>query len=136
MTLCLAICSAVIAVAFMSTANAESVRVAVPFGFKAGAATLPPGTYQVEVSPSKQQIHVAQVNGKAGCFLTIKDFAGKATTERGSLVFNRYGSTYFLTRVNPANADAGVELYMSKAEREIAKAEPVTHPAMVVASGR
>lgn len=48
--------SAVLALAFVSVASAESMRVSVPFGFRACGQTLPAGDYRVELNLTNQRI--------------------------------------------------------------------------------
>jgi hypothetical protein len=130
-----AVTSAVIALAFVSTANAQSMRVDVPFGFKAGGLSLPAGSYQVAVNREAQRISLSKLDGKVNCFLTVKSFDYSAAPQHGSLVFNQYGNSYFLSKVKSAGS-GGADLSISRAEREFAKAQPDLKPTMVLASGR
>ena len=132
----LAISSAVIALAFMSTANAQSMRISVPFGFKAGSQALPAGTYKVDLNQATQHVTLHQLDGKAACILMVKRFAGAGMADRGSLVFNQYGASHFLTSVKTAGVDGAAELWKSRAEREISQAQPGVEPAMVLAATR
>lgn len=132
----LAVTSAVIALAFVSTANAQSMRVDVPFGFHAGSLSLPAGMYNVALNQTTQRVTLSKLDGKANCFLTVKSFNGSRVGDQGSLVFNQYGSSYFLSKVKAAGGLGGAELFTSRAEREFAKAQPDVKPAMVLASGR
>ncbi len=131
----LAISSAVIALALISTANAQSMRVSVPFGFRAGQQLLPAGTYNVEVSQQNRRVTLTQLEGKAGCFAAVKSYSGSGMTGQGKLVFNQYGSSYFLTHVTPAGATSAAELFSSRAERELAKVEKPVKTVVVGVSG-
>jgi hypothetical protein len=131
----LAITSAVIALAFVSTANAQSMRVSVPFGFRAGVQSLPAGTYKVELSRMHNRITMTQLEGTAGCFLPIKANGGPGMPEGGALIFNHYGNSYFLTRVNSAGVAGAAELFTSRAEREVAKTQPGTSTVVLSPSG-
>jgi hypothetical protein len=132
----LAITSAVLALAFISTANAQSMNVDVPFGFHAGKLSLPAGTYKVEVNQRAQRVTLNQLDGKYNCFLMVKDFDSAGPAEHGSLVFNQYGSSYFLTRVKTAGIKGDAEMFTSPAEREFAKTQPEAKEIALVASGR
>lgn len=132
----LAVTSAVIALAFMSTANAESMRVNVPFDFHAGQVTLPAGTYQVETTPASPLIKLSQLDGKYTCLLMTKRYGGPAQPDRKSLVFNQHGTTYFLSRVAAGGVRGSAEVYTSPAEREYSKAQPAAKETVYVASGR
>jgi hypothetical protein len=131
----LTVTSAVLALAFISAAAAQNMRVSVPFGFRAGEQTLPAGTYRVALSQSQQRVTMQQLGGSAACFLPVKAYSGPGTPERATLVFNQYGSSYFLTRVNAPGVAQGAELFTSRAEREIAKAQSGVKKLVVSASG-
>ncbi len=131
----LVVTSAVIALAFISTANAQSMRIDVPFGFRAGNATLPAGTYKVDLNLTSQRVALSQLDGKASCFLTVKAFDGKGQVNNGSLVFHQYGSSYFLSKVRAVGASTA-EMFTTRAERELAKAQPAVRPTTVIALGR
>ena len=132
----LAVTSAVMALAFISTANAQSMRVEVPFGFKAGNLSLPAGTYKVELEQRNQRVWLNQLDGKANCFLIVKALNGSKIADRGSLVFNQYGSSYFLTRVKTAGVEGSAELFTSRAELEFAKAQPESKGTLILSAGR
>ena len=131
----LAITSAVIALAYVSTANAQSMRVSVPFGFRAAGQSLPAGTYKVEVSHQNGRVTLTQLETRARCFAPIKAYTGSGSTERSKLVFNQYGNSYFLTQVAPAGAAGAAELFTSRAERELAKVESRVNQVLVGTSG-
>jgi hypothetical protein len=130
----LAITSAVIALAYVSTANAQSMRVSVPFGFLAGDQTFPAGDYKVALSQQNRRITLIQLEGTARCFLPVKAYSYASAPEQGTLIFNQYGNSYFLTRVNTAGVANAAELFTGRAEREVAKAETGVKPILVRAS--
>ena len=133
----LAVTSAVLALAFISTATAQSMRIDVPFGFQAGNASLPAGTYTVEVNQTAQRVKLNQLDGKSNCFLMVKAFNGAGLVDRGSLVFTQHGSSYFLKRVKTAGVEGGAELFTSKAESQLAKVQPASkNETVIIASGR
>ena len=132
----LAITSAVLALAFISTASAQSMRVHVPFGFHAGDQALPAGTYNVSLNQATQGVRLRTLDGKANCFLIVKASGGAAIPDSGSLVFHRYGNSYFLAKVKPAGVAGGAELFTSRAERESAKVQPEPKPTLIIAANR
>jgi hypothetical protein len=131
----LAITSAAIALAFISTASAQSMRVSIPFGFRAGQQSLPAGTYNVALSQQNGRVTLTQLEGNAGCFLFIKAYSHSDAPEQGTLVFHQYGNSYFLSRVNTAGVTSGAELFTSRAEQELAKVETHAKKVVVSASG-
>jgi hypothetical protein len=132
----LALTSAVIALAFMSTANAQNMRVNVPFAFHAGRVVLPAGTYQVETSQTSPIIRLSQLDGKFACLVMTKAYSGSAQPNRRSVAFNRHGTTYFLSRVTAGSVKGSAEVYTSPAEREYSKARPEAKETVYVASER
>lgn len=119
----LAVTSAVLALTFVSIANAQTMRVSIPFGFSAGDKVLPAGEYRVELNRSANRMLVNDVNGKDGCFLAVKVYRESGAVERGSLIFNRYGDRYFLAQVNAPGASQEALVFSNRTERESAKAQ-------------
>lgn len=128
--------SAVLALAFVSVASAESMRVSVPFGFRACGQTLPAGDYRVELNLTNQRITLTQLDGKAGCYMSVKAYTGPGAPDRGTLVFNRYGDRHFLTRVNAFGVPMGAEVFTDRAERELATAEGTPKPVLILAASK
>lgn len=99
----------------------QSVKVDIPFDFVASQATLPAGEYRVSRNQPAQGM-VRLVNSKGHTSMCL---AGGIQANRPSnttkLVFNRYGSHYFLSQVWAQGDNTGHLLRPSKAEREIAR---------------
>ncbi len=119
----LAVASAVFALAFVSFANAQTMRISIPFGFSAGEKVLPAGEYRVELNRLSHRIALSHVDGTEGCYLPVKAFTGSGAPEQGSLVFNQYGDRYFLSQVNARGAGMGASVFSDRAEREIARTQ-------------
>ena len=132
----LTLTSAVLALAFVSIASAESMRISVPFGFRACGQTLPAGEYKVELNQMNHRITFLQLDGKAGCYMNVKAYTGPGAPERGTLVFNQYGDSHFLARVNAPGVTVGAAVFIDRAERELAKAEGPAKPVLILASSR
>ena len=120
----LAITGAVFAFAFTAAAQAQSLRVSVPFKFHAGATVLPAGDYDVKVEQASQRITIVSLDGKGSCFLPYMASYTSNKPGKGHLVFTQYGGVSFLHRVRPDPTNGGFELFTTKAEREMAKANP------------
>lgn len=131
----IAITGVVFALAFISTASAQSMRISVPFGFHAGDKALPAGEYKVSLNQVNQRVTLSNIAERKGYFMTVMAYTGPVDSDRGSLVFSRYGSSYFLTRVNAAGAPAGAKVFEGRAEREISKTHASLKPEIVRASG-
>ncbi len=132
----IAIAGVVFALASISTASAQSMRISVPFGFHAGNQMLPAGEYKVDLNQQNQRITLNNISSRRSYFLIVKAYSGSTDSDRASLVFNRYGENYFLTRVNTTGVARGAALFEGRAEREIAKTRASVKPEIVLASGR
>jgi hypothetical protein len=95
----------------------------IPFQFQVGQTAFPAGEYLV--TPTKDSpsfLALRSFDGKTAPFMfsTSPTLGRSASDAKSKLVFNRYGSTYFLTQVWQGSGTDGNELWTSKAERAIA----------------
>lgn len=96
-------------------AQDTEMRVNVPFAFHNGSQRMPAGVYTVKM----QSEHVILLRGySTSGFVTTNPEIGKPS-EKGKLVFQRYGDQYFLREVWPANSETGQKCAKSKLEREV-----------------
>jgi hypothetical protein len=104
-----------VASASQGFAQGTEMRVNVPFAFHNGSQRLPAGMYSVKI----QSEHVILLRGysKSGIVMTNPEM-GKPS-EKGKLVFQRYGDQYFLREVWAANSETGQKCPKSKLEREV-----------------
>ena len=99
----------------------QSMKVEIPFDFVAAQATLAAGEYSVSRnSPAQGMVRLVNSQGETAVCLAGAIQAGRPSTTT-KLVFNRYGSHYFLSQVWMVGDDQGHLLRPSKAEREIAR---------------
>nr|MBA3573088.1 hypothetical protein [Pyrinomonadaceae bacterium] len=116
----------VVAVAFMTavaSANGQSSRTViatVPFEFKVGDRALPAGDYTLgTISDSSSALVIRnQDSNRAAVRLTMPIEVSKAS-DKGKLVFHRYGQNYFLSEVWSGGETTGRQLSKSKQERTI-----------------
>jgi hypothetical protein len=109
----------------------SQINAAIPFDFTIGAKSFPAGDYSVR-----------QVSEHVLLVQSIKDGTGVMTmtmpterTEKGGtpvLTFNKYGDTYFLSKVT--GDDRGWKLHQSAAEKEMVAKVPTPKPVIVVAA--
>jgi len=101
---------------------AESMKFEVPFGFVAGQATLPAGEYQLSRNePVQGAVRLISSNGSSAAMCLTHGIQSNRPSGTTKLIFNRYGSHYFLSQVWSEGNDLGQVLRPSKAEREIAR---------------
>ncbi len=103
-----------------AAAATAPIRVDIPFAFQAGAASLPAGTYILELGGSKgltSHLILRKADGTDAYYVPVTP-SSQLSAEEFRLSFSRYGDTYFLSTV----VDGGVQatLVKSKAERQLA----------------
>ena len=99
----------------------QSMRVEIPFDFVAAQTTLPAGVYSVSRNqPSHGMVRLFNSKGE-GAMCLAGGIQANRPSNTTKLVFNRYGSHYFLSQVWAQGNDTGHALRPSKAEREIAR---------------
>ena len=94
----------------------------VPFQFMAGDRVLPAGEYLVKVDSALRVIEIRQAWTNERAFLPAVPVSTLDTARTGKLVFGVLGSVRLLETVWVSGCSGGVQLPMSKAQREIAKA--------------
>ncbi len=94
----------------------------IPFDFHVGNATLPPGQYTVKSGfPTSDSICFQSKDGSRNAMaMTIAVTQGKRDGPM-KLVFNRYGSSYFLSQVWNPDDSIVRGLWKSKGETELAR---------------
>ena len=120
--------TAAIAVGSASAARADEPIVTnakVPFAFIVGGVRLPAGDYVVqEMADGSPMVAIVSADGqKAALTLTIRWSSLGEAAAQPELLFEKFGSEYFLARVVPSDGD-GREIILtpSMMEHEIVKA--------------
>ena len=109
------------------SASAQTTGVAevnIPFAFHTPTQTLPAGTYRVDRSGSLLILQSKDSKG-AGFVLTHEVIKTKAP-DRGYVVFERYGDTYYLEQIWTAGQNNGIECPKGRAEKESMLAKNTT----------
>jgi hypothetical protein len=102
-------------------AQSRNIVANVPFDFTVMNQHLPAGTYTVtSENPLGPILIRGRENGAAMFVLTVPTNSGK-TRDNAKLVFDRFGSQYFLRNIWYAGTNDGQQLRVSKIERELAK---------------
>ena len=107
-------------------ATSEELRCQIPFSFTVNKATLPPGTYRVDVDQEAGMVELRDM-GHAAFALGIP--FDDSPVRGAKLVFHRYGDQYVLREVW-TGMGTGRELPEPRREKELASAaSPATHSA-------
>jgi len=98
----------------------HEMTVSVPFGFIAGDKSLPAGDYSVQVNPERGSVVLRQ-EGQDPLMILTNRKESRSAPQRGKLVFQRYGTSFFLAEVwSQANA-TGQTLTPGAREKELAR---------------
>jgi hypothetical protein len=107
------------------SAIAQTVRVRgnIPFNFTVGNKTLPAGAYDVATieTHDTKMLRLQTLDGKSSMIVGSNAAVATKCPERSILVFNRYGSQYFLSEIWVKGETAGRHLPQSNREKELAK---------------
>lgn len=110
----------ILAVVNVSAQTPAGAEVDIPFNFSAGKASLKAGTYTITRS-SHNTLLMRSLKDKKTVLLNAPLTIGSRDFRSGQrIVFNRYGSDYFLTQVW-LTVDEGRQLLPSKAETTAAR---------------
>ena len=117
-------------VAGSAIAQTVHVRGNIPFNFAVGNKTFPAGTYYVgTIDHRDSRILLLQTrDGKASMMVGSNAAENLAPADKTKLIFNQYGSRYFLSEIWMAGKARGRQLPKTSRERELARdvAENVT----------
>src|SRR6266849_3110595 len=119
----------------MSAQLSNGLVAKVPFGFTAGYKSFPAGDYQVFAGPSPGVVWVRSLDGKTGAFVMSQRSESLKTPDKSSLVFNRYGSRYFLSQIWVQGNTSGVLFRPTPAEVKAAKELAANTESVVASTG-
>ena len=102
-------------------AQTMNMQATIPFDFQIGNTVFPFGEYSIRHSGGV--LFVKQTSGahKGGMFLTVGEDRPAGSTAAGTLLFNRYGSTYFLSKVWSPESKEAKATPKSPREKELAR---------------
>jgi len=113
--------------------RAVTMQADIPFAFRVGETALPAGHYEVRSDITPGVLSLRCNASKAVVTITAHGVQAPKVRETGSLVFNQYNETYFLSRVWKPGDSQGKELPKSQEEREYARNNSPGSPAVEVA---
>lgn len=101
-------------------AQTMNLQASIPFDFQIGSTVLPSGEYTIRHSGGV--LFIKQTGGahKGGAFLTVGEDRPAGSSAAGTLQFNRYGDTYFLSKVWPAGSKEAQVAPKTAREKELA----------------
>ena len=107
----------------VAQAQTTHMKITVPFEFVAGNVPLPAGEYEVTALGTwgGTALSVHNVNSNAGSLVLSSSCRSQKPTADAKLVFNRYGTQYFLAEVWNRNSLAGSQIKINPRQTELAK---------------
>jgi hypothetical protein len=93
----------------------------VPFDFHVGKKVLPAGHYEVRPQISPGVLAIRGTDGHGRMVIITNGIEGKKVREKGTLVFNCIGDSYFLATVWIPGYSEGRLLRESKEQRELGR---------------
>lgn len=118
-TMAIAMFITTIAVASARGQNAPIVSVSIPFDFEVAGKTMKAGDYRVRLEGSQSTLRIENRDTLYATFVTISPLQRTEIQDESKLVFNRYGSQYFLAQVWIAGRSSGEEVRRDARERGI-----------------
>jgi hypothetical protein len=102
-----------------------AVTATVPFEFHAGDARFPAGKYTIkrlnEIDPSV--LEIAAADGKMSALVSVHAGSGPKDSKTTELVFNKYGSRFFLAAISVEGTNLSSELERSRFEKLVGTGE-------------
>ncbi len=115
---------------FAFAAQAQTVRANIPFAFVAGDRMLPAGQYTINLDSRSGLVQI-QPGEDLPLFLSARNCQFGVSEDRGSLVFHKYGESYFLRRVKTSATREGYEFIPTRGEKDAARKSGTFEVAMV-----
>jgi hypothetical protein len=110
-------------VAGSAIAQTVHVRANIPFNFAVGSKTLPAGTYDVGTIDGRdsKMLLLQGRDGNSSMIVGSNAAENFKPADKTKLVFNQYGSRYFLSEIWVNGATRGRQLPKTSREKELAK---------------
>lgn len=113
----------------------ETLVATIPFPFHVAGANFEPGSYRLTQVVADYHPGVWRIQAEAGepaaLFTICTGVVFNTAPGRGALIFHRYGTRNFLSRIQRPGRDLGLQLAASQLEREMAKAQVLVETASV-----
>jgi hypothetical protein len=123
------LCTMGVVLLTLATANAEELRVTIPFDFVVDGKTLPAATYAVTQSLPDDKRALAFLGEGTGALALAREMDTTATGAK--LVFHRVGDQYFLSDV----VTLGGTLHFTVSKREAQLARTMNEPPVLSTVG-
>jgi hypothetical protein len=107
------------------------LEVNIPFQFHAGNAKLPAGQYRIHVLDGSDLtvMEISSADGSTSALFQVQDAEANSTPAKSELIFNKYGSSYFLAKSFDEGNPSGSRILESRYEKRVSQeaVEAQTH---------
>jgi hypothetical protein len=119
----LSLAALVVALAAPLAAQTMRVTASVPFEFMVASRSMPAGDYTVGSVFPETGGAIRVFSGNSGVVSLVTSFNTNPNERTGQalLIFHRYGDQYFLSRIVDGSRGAGLELPVTRTERELSE---------------
>jgi hypothetical protein len=97
------------------------IHVKVPFAFHVEDKEFPAGEYTVKASSGQTAVLLQSTDYSRAQVVLTNSAETHTVAEQSSLVFNRYGTEYYLSMIWLAGSNSGRQLTPSRQEKELAQ---------------
>ena len=127
----------IMAIAAVSAPASQTIVAEIPFDFVVGRKTLPAGKYRVRMATDFNARVLVVESLENSARAVVSTTAGELTPPDAveTLVFNRYGDTYYLASVGPRGM-AACNVRMSSAEQQLARSGAAREPVALTVGSR
>ena len=100
------------------------LEVTIPFQFHVGNAKLPPGKYIIHTldNTDLKVMEISSEDGSTSALFDVRDAEANSRPAKSELIFNKYGSRYFLTKVFDEGNPNGSMLDESRYQKTVGQA--------------
>ena len=101
-------------------AQTMNLKASIPFDFRIGNTVLPSGEYSIRHSDGVLFVNQTDGAHKSGMVLTFGEDRPAESSAASTLLFNRYGSTYYLAKLWTGESKQAQATPRTQRERELA----------------
>jgi hypothetical protein len=100
------------------------LEVNIAFPFHAGNTKLPPGKYVIHMLDNSDLtvMEITSADGSTSALFDVRNTEANSTPAKSELVFNKYGTRYFLAKVFDEGNPEGSKVDESRYEKKVSKA--------------
>jgi hypothetical protein len=102
----------------------DTLEVNIPFQFHAGNARLPAGKYSIHVLDNSDLrfMEITSADGSTSALFEVRETNLSSAPAKDELIFNKYGTRYFLAKVFDEGDPSGSEVVESTYEKKVSEA--------------